>query len=54
MNVFIAVAMYKIKYRNMRQIFQKCGYVGCRIFNPGIAFSQNIEAFGYFGLTNTN
>ena len=54
MNVLIAEAMYKIKYRNMRQIFQKCGYVGCGIFNPGVAFSQNIESFGYTGRTNAN
>jgi transposase len=46
-SVFIAGTMKQFMNRSMRQIFLKCGYGNCGQFDPGVAFKQNIQNFGY-------
>jgi transposase len=47
MKFLIAKTLNEFKYKSMRKIFGKCGYIGSGLFDPGKAFSQDIGRFGY-------
>jgi hypothetical protein len=47
MQRLIARTMVKFKYRDMTKNFKKCGYETSGLFNPGVAFAQDIKQFGF-------
>ena len=46
MHIFIAQTMTSY-LRSMRELFRKCGYVGSGLFDPGMAFKQDIGELGF-------
>jgi hypothetical protein len=49
LNVFIGEVMEEFRYKDMLKLFEKCGYIGNSMFDPGCGFS-NANVGGYQSL----
>lgn len=54
MKTFIAQTLTEFKFKNNVEIFKKCGYVSSSVFNPGVAFSQNLYELGFEDTATTS
>ena len=47
MKAFVAKTSTTFMDRDNRNLFKKCGYIESGLFDPSVAFFQNIHNFGF-------